>query len=105
MSDTPRRDPPFVCPACRSELAPAGGGALPSSPPAPQGALQCPADGAVYREVDGVWRFLTPAREAELTGFLSRYAAVRRDEGWGSDDGDYYRALPFRDTSGRHPQR
>lgn len=92
MNVTPAA-PPFVCPACRTELEPAAAGAL-----------RCPADGAVYPEVDGIRRLLSPARQAELEGFLTRYAAVRRDEGWGSEEADYYLALPFRDLSGRHPE-
>jgi SAM-dependent methyltransferase len=33
--------------------------------------------------------------------FAREYATIRRDEGWGSTDGAYYRALPFRDLTGR----
>lgn len=83
--------PDFVCPECRSVLEP--------EDPA---TLRCPRDGAVCREIDGIWRFLSP--EAGVDSFVERYAAVRRAEGWGSDDPAYYRALPFRDPSGRHPE-
>jgi SAM-dependent methyltransferase len=34
--------------------------------------------------------------------FAREYTTVRRAEGWGSPDGAYYRALPFRDLSGRY---
>lgn len=33
--------------------------------------------------------------------FAREYTIVRRAEGWGSTDGAYYRALPFRDLTGR----
>jgi SAM-dependent methyltransferase len=35
--------------------------------------------------------------------FAREYTTVRRAEGWGSTDGAYYRALPFRDLTGRFP--
>jgi SAM-dependent methyltransferase len=38
-----------------------------------------------------------------LAQFAREYRTVRRAEGWGSQDGAYYRALPFRDLSGRFP--
>lgn len=36
-----------------------------------------------------------------LAQFVREYRAVRRAEGWGSRDADYYRALPYRDLTGR----
>lgn len=33
--------------------------------------------------------------------FKREYSTVRRAEGWGSLDGSYYRALPYRDLTGR----
>jgi len=53
--------------------------------------------------VDGIWRFLLPESEAHYTRFIADYEAVRRSEGRGSPSAGYYRALPFRDLSGRHP--
>src|ERR1700730_4753391 len=34
--------------------------------------------------------------------FAREYTTVRRAEGWGSRDRAYYRALPYRDLSGRY---
>ncbi len=85
--------PDFACPECRTRLERRGAKTL-----------RCPADGELYREVSGIWRFLGERRREELRGFLTRYATVRRDEGWGDDDPAYYRALPYRDLSGRHPE-
>jgi SAM-dependent methyltransferase len=36
-----------------------------------------------------------------LARFAREYTLVRRAEGWGSRDGAYYRALPYRDLTGR----
>ena len=36
--------------------------------------------------------------------FEHEYHTVRRAEGWGADNADYYRALPWRDLSGRFPK-
>jgi SAM-dependent methyltransferase len=52
-------------------------------------------------EQDGIWRFLPADRAAVFEQFEREYHTVRRAEGWGSDDADYYRALPWRDLSGR----
>jgi SAM-dependent methyltransferase len=35
--------------------------------------------------------------------FAREYCTVRHAEGWGSHDGAYYRALPFKDLTGRFP--
>jgi ubiquinone/menaquinone biosynthesis C-methylase UbiE len=37
--------------------------------------------------------------------FLEDYARIRRAEGRGSDDPEYYRALPYRDLSGRNSKQ
>lgn len=85
--------PDFVCPDCRAPLERRDAQTL-----------RCPRDGRLYRNVSGIWRFLGGRHGEEAKDFLSRYATVRRDEGWGDDDPAYYRALPYRDLSGRHPE-
>jgi SAM-dependent methyltransferase len=62
---------------------------------------QCPACGTLYPQRDGIWRFLTPEREAFFKQFIAEYAIVRQAEGRGCDDPAYYRALPFVDLTGR----
>ncbi len=47
---------------------------------------------------------MSDAERARHQPFLQQYAHVRETEGWGSDDPDFYRALPFEDRSGRHPE-
>ena len=39
-----------------------------------------------------------------LAQFVREYRTVRRAEGWGSSDAAYYRALPYRDLTGRFPE-
>ena len=81
----------LICPVCRGPLVPSGADGW-----------RCSNDGTVYRLEDGIWRFLRA--EGADQAFLERYTTVRRAEGWGSEDPAYYRALPFRDLSGRHPE-
>ena len=80
---------PSVCPRCRASLVAEAADVR-----------RCPSDGTVYRREKGIWRFL--GRDGgEPHAFLSQYRTVRRAEGWGSENPDYYRALPFEDRSGR----
>jgi len=65
-------------------------------------AYHCPVDGLVFERREGIWRFLLPERAAALAEFIEQYETVRADEGWGSDEDDYYRALPYADLSGRY---
>ncbi len=62
---------------------------------------RCPKDNLVYEYRDGIWRFLTPDREAHYAQFMREYQQVRAAEGRGSIEAAYYRALPFADLSGR----
>lgn len=80
----------FVCPRCRTTL----------DRNTPE-RLTCPKDGLEYWKVDGIWRFLLPESEAHYARFLTDYESIRRSEGRGSASSDYYRALPFKDLSGR----
>jgi SAM-dependent methyltransferase len=79
----------FACPRCRQPLEAAGNAAY------------CAEDDITFEQVDGVWRFLLPEREAYFRQFVAEYEAVREAEGRGNADPAYYRALPYRDLSGR----
>jgi ubiquinone/menaquinone biosynthesis C-methylase UbiE/uncharacterized protein YbaR (Trm112 family) len=81
----------FVCPRCHTPLE----RNVPDR-------LTCPQDGLEFRNVDGVWRFLLPKSEAHYVRFIADYESVRRAEGRGGPSAEYYRALPFKDLSGRH---
>lgn len=77
----------FACPKCR--------GPVPDA--------LCKTCNASYPCEDGIWRFLPPQRAQYYAQFAREYLTVRRDEGWGSPDASYYRALPWRDHTGRFP--
>lgn len=80
----------FVCPRCRTPLER-------NTPER----LTCPRDGLEFWKVDGIWRFLLPESEAHYARFLADYETIRHFEGRGSDTAEYYRALPFKDLTGR----
>src|SRR5215831_5905486 len=75
--------PRFVCPECRIDASGAG-----------DGRVACASCGRVFEERRGVWRFLTPARSAQLERFVRQYRSVRDREGYRSVGADYYRRLP-----------
>ena len=79
----------FICPRCRTSLDRASADRL-----------VCPQDGLEYWNVEGIWRFLLPESQAHYYRFIEDYEAVRRFEGRGSPNADYYRDLPFKDLSG-----
>lgn len=80
----------FACPVCQTPLTPLDAGHQ-----------RCPADGRLYECCDGIWRFLTPKRQAHYEQFMREYQIVRQTEQRGSPAAAYYRALPFRDLSGQ----
>lgn len=80
----------FICPRCQTTLERI----------APD-RLTCPQDGLEFRREDGIWRFLLPESEAHYARFIADYEAIRRYEQRGSTSTNYYRALPFKDLSGR----
>ena len=80
----------LICPRCKGEL----------TLEAPD-QLRCEKDALVFRQVDGVWRFLLPERESHYVRFITDYERVRHFEGRFSAEASYYRALPFQDLSGR----
>lgn len=84
---------PWACPACGAALARDGAAQL-----------ICPEEGTTYNRVDGVWRLLPAGRADHFARFVEEYDVVRGAEAWGSDRAAYYRALPYRDLSGRHPR-
>ena len=58
----------------------------------------------LYQE-DGIWRGLPPGRAAHFERFLREYETVREAEGRGSDQPEYYLALPYEDRSGHNSQQ
>src|SRR5512136_2860815 len=80
----------FACPICHVSLT--------SLDMARQ---YCPVDETIYECYAGIWRFLTPDRQAYFERFMREYQTVRQAERRGSTEAAYYRALPFVDLSGR----
>jgi SAM-dependent methyltransferase len=64
--------------------------------------LTCQNDNLTFTCENGIWRFMLPERAAQLGQFMQEYEQVRQAEGWGGTDPAHYRALPFRDSSGRY---
>ncbi|HEX3129617.1 MAG TPA: methyltransferase domain-containing protein [Thermoanaerobaculia bacterium] len=75
----------LACPVCRTTLD----------------AGRCSGCGRTWEQVDGIWRFLPPEREAVFAPFLRDYTRIRHAEGRGSDDPEHYLRLPDCDPS--HP--
>lgn len=77
----------FICPVCKVPLQ-------------GQDPLCCPA-GHHYACQGGIWRMLPAPRRDCYARFREEYEAIRKQEGRGSEDPEFYRSLPFRDKTGR----
>ena len=80
----------FACPICHTSLATYG-----------VDTLRCPEDSTVFSKENGVWCFLPPERQGYYRQFIQEYEFIRQAEGRASTNPAYYRALPFRDLTGR----
>ncbi len=83
----------LICPECRGPLEESVGDAR-----------RCSSENRVWNAEAGIWRLLRDADSIAHQAFLDHYERVREAEGWGSDDAEFYRALPFEDRSGRYPE-
>ncbi|MEM8535234.1 MAG: class I SAM-dependent methyltransferase [Chloroflexota bacterium] len=81
----------FACPQDQTILEQVG-----------SGKLRHLANGTIYTCERGIWRLLTQERTKYYERFLKEYRSIRRAEGRGSVDADYYRTLPFADLTGQH---
>jgi SAM-dependent methyltransferase len=84
------RVPKLACPNCRTSIKGDGN--------APMNCAYCHFE---MKSENGIYRALTPEREAYFARFVSDYQTIRHAEGRGSRDSAYYLALPFRDYSGK----
>jgi len=80
----------FVCPSCRGILIQSEKG------------WDCKSESILFPIENDIPDFILPTQRPKVEHFLSVYHQVRKREGWGSDRIDYYRKLPYADTSGRH---
>ncbi len=69
---------------------------------APVDTLDCAKCGFQMSVKDGVVQALLPERAEHYAHFIKDYEGIRAAEGRGSDAGDYYLGLPYKDASGRN---
>ena len=93
-----RRSIELQCPSCKNALT-----ALPyhllGSLTEP---IWCPNCSFLMEQLQGIWLGLTKERQKHFAPFLKDYEAVRRAEGRGSDDPNFYLSLPFEDQTRRN---
>jgi SAM-dependent methyltransferase len=90
----------ILCWQCSRALA-----FLNSAPAYGAATYRCNHCGALTRSTDGIWQAMAPDRIQYFSQFKSDYESIRAAEGRGSDDPDYYLALPFCDISGRNREQ
>lgn len=73
----------FACPSCRAALTRSS-----------DDLMRC-ENGHEYPRINGIWRMLSPEREAHFAKFISDYETIRAKEDRGSFDAAYYRNLPY----------
>jgi SAM-dependent methyltransferase len=76
--------PELVCPECQSAVAETA-----------TDCRSCVSCARTFERRDGVWRFLTPEREAGLAAFARQYRLVREQEGRHVASPTYYMTLPI----------
>lgn len=83
------------CPRCASFL-----GQLRTDDPPHEFLFSCTNCYFQLQNAGGIWDALPSARATHFERFLREYQVVREAEGRGSEQRDYYLALPYRDLSG-----
>ncbi len=66
----------------------------PSDDACPSAIQECPQCSVTYPRLEGIWSMLRPEDRPAIDRFLLDYTHIRQAEGRGSDDPNYYRALP-----------
>ncbi len=90
--------PPYVrlrCPTCTAALTPVAYHALGKA----HEQIACAKCFAVLAQKQGIWLALAENRESYFRHFIQDYQAVRKAEGRGSDDPQFYLSLPYCDQS------
>lgn len=57
-------------------------------------AARCELQGHAFAQIAGIWRFLPEPDLRQFAEFEQQYELVRRAEGWGKPDCEYFRSLP-----------
>jgi len=86
------------CPACKSDLTTLPYHSLEQAQESVE-CLYCPAK---LTQQQGIWLTLPESRQQYFAGFIRDYELVRKIEGRGSSDPDFYLSLPFRDRTRRN---
>ena len=86
------------CPECKANLAAMSYQALGKT----QEAIECRECSALMAQERGIWLALAEDREKHFAEFIRSYEAVRKSEGRGSEDRQFYLSLPYRDRTGRN---
>src|ERR1700731_2477858 len=88
----------LCCVACKSDLT-----TLPyHSLGQEREPVQCLCCLAKLTQQQGIWLALIESRRRYFARFIRDYELVRKEEGRGSNDPDFYLSLPFRDRSRRN---
>jgi SAM-dependent methyltransferase len=66
---------------------------------------ECIRCASAMQAIDGIWRAIPPARARQLDAALTAYESVREKEGRWSDDTEFYRSLPWQDTTGHFAEQ
>jgi SAM-dependent methyltransferase/DNA-directed RNA polymerase subunit RPC12/RpoP len=64
--------------------------------------IMCASCSSVLKQKQGIWSALAQNRQKHFARFLREYELVRKAEGRGSDDADFYCSLPFCDRTNRN---
>jgi SAM-dependent methyltransferase len=83
------------CPVCRTELMVLPYHLLGTA----CGPVWCPRCSFTMRQSDGIWGALPKEREKYFSRFIRDYEAIRKAEGRGSEDAEFYLSLPFCDRT------
>jgi SAM-dependent methyltransferase len=86
------------CPECNANLAPMAYQALDQT----QKPIECHQCFALMEKECGIWLALAKNREKHFEEFIRNYEAVRKAEGRGSEDPEFYLSLPYRDRTERN---
>lgn len=79
----------LLCPRCKGEVE----------------GLECPRCEFQMEIHNGIVHSLPPERVAYYARFIAEYERIRAAEGRGSQNEEFYLALPYQDTSGRNSQQ
>lgn len=64
--------------------------------------IECPGCFKIMPQKKGIWLALPEDRQAYFEPFMRYYEGVRKAEGRGSDNPDFYLSLPYRDQTERN---